>query len=74
VTSITHKFSSEPTFVVLMTRYTLTMTPPDGPRTVRRGLDRDQALWALTDLMYGETPGEGAEPLQVDETPERLAA
>ena len=31
----------------------LTMTPPEGPRTVATGLSREQTMAALTDLMYG---------------------
>jgi hypothetical protein len=55
VTYLTHKFPSEPTFVIRMTTtYTLTLTPPDGPKSKHHGLSREQALWALTDLMYGD--------------------
>ena len=36
-----------------MTTYTLKMTPPDAPATIRRGLTREQTLWALAELMYG---------------------
>lgn len=45
-----------------MTTYTLTLTPENGPRTEQHGLTREQALWALTDLMYGgDTYGETSE-------------
>ena len=55
-----------------MTTYKLTLTPPDGPTTVRIGLTRDEALWALTDLMYGTFDDEQAERLATSD--ERVAA
>ena len=36
-----------------MTTWTLKLTPPEGPETETTGLSREQALGALSDLMYG---------------------
>ena len=64
--------SQNRTYVRMVTTYKLTMTPPDGPTTVRTGLTRDEAMWALTDLMYGTFDDEQAERLATGD--ERVAA
>ena len=48
-----------------MTTWKLKLTPPEGPETEKTGLSREQALVALSDLVYGRTadvvPAEAAE-------------
>ena len=56
-----------------VTTWTLTSTPPDGPKTVAHGLSREQALWALTDLMYGTFEDDDATAV-AERADERLAA
>jgi hypothetical protein len=52
-----------------MTTYTLKMTPPDAPPTTRRGLSREEALWAIAELVYGfEEPR--SEDAAAEEQPE----
>ena len=51
-----------------MTTWKLTLTPPDGPVTEKTGLTQEQALVALTDLVYGTT--EDFAPAQADRTDE----
>jgi hypothetical protein len=54
-----------------MTTWTLKLTPPEGPETEKTGLSREQALAALSDLMYGRTedfvPAEAASPAERDQ-------
>lgn len=38
-----------------MTTWTLKLTPPEGPETEKTGLSNQQALAALSDLMYGRS-------------------
>ena len=56
-----------------VTTWTLKTNPTDGPARVTRGLTREQALWALTDLMYGTYDDEAARAAD-EQAGERLAA
>jgi hypothetical protein len=54
-----------------MTTWKLKLTPPEGPITEKTGLTREQALSALSDLMYGtyeDFAGPAAAPEQRDES------
>ena len=60
-----------------METWKLKMTPADGPATEKRGLTREQAMWALTDLMYGtfdDVADEDVRQATPAPAPERLAA
>jgi hypothetical protein len=57
----------------LVTTYRLTTTLPGGEPAVRTGLTREQAMWALTDLMYG-TWDEDAQDAPAARDGERVTA
>lgn len=57
-----------------MTTYKLTTTDAhDGPKVEKTGLTREQAMWALTDLMYGAWEDEHPRA-ERDARVERIAA